>query len=137
MRALASLVERCAKAAGAKIVDSDDERLTPGVNGTGTRSGKARCVRRFSNYLARRSSPDAVEGHRCRWCSTASPDPHNLGAGIPAPSARGDRARDHAVGVNATVRRPAARPRHALRWSPTPRRTLNELKERDIVVIGT
>ena len=70
-------------------------------------------------------------------------DPHNLGACLRVADGAGAHAviapKDHAVGINATVAKVASGAAETVPYFMVTNlaRTLNELKERDIRIIGT
>ena len=70
-------------------------------------------------------------------------DPHNLGACLRVADGAGAHAvvapKDHAVGINATVAKVASGAAETVPYFMVTNlaRTLNELKERDIRVVGT
>jgi 23S rRNA (guanosine2251-2'-O)-methyltransferase len=134
-------VER-AQAAGAKLVDSDGERLTK-LAGTSRHQG---VVARVTPLAASHSLDDVLDA--------AGPaplvlvldgvtDPHNLGACLRVADGAGAHAvvapKDHAVGLNATVAKVASGAAETVPYLMVTNlaRTLGELKERDIRVVGT
>jgi len=133
-------VER-AQAAGARIVDSDDERLAR-LAGTSRHQG---VVARVNPLAAARSLDDvldAVEGPPLVLVLDGVTDPHNLGACLRVADGAGAHAvvapKDHAVGLNATVAKVASGAAETMPYLMVTNlaRTLGELKERDIRVIG-
>jgi 23S rRNA (guanosine2251-2'-O)-methyltransferase len=86
---------------------------------------------------------DAVEGDPLVLVLDGVTDPHNLGACLRVADGAGVSAvvapKDHAVGVNATVAKVASGAAETMPYLMVTNlaRTLNELKERDIRVIGT
>ncbi|MBK9134349.1 MAG: 23S rRNA (guanosine(2251)-2'-O)-methyltransferase RlmB [Betaproteobacteria bacterium] len=134
-------VER-AVAAGARVVDSDDARLAR-LAGTARHQG---VVARVTPLAPRHSLDDVLDG------VTGAPlvlvldgitDPHNLGACLRVADGAGVHAvvapRDHAVGLNATVAKVASGAAETVPYLMVTNlaRTLGELKERDIRVVGT
>jgi 23S rRNA (guanosine2251-2'-O)-methyltransferase len=134
-------VER-ATAAGARLVDSDDGRLT-GPAGTPRHQG---VVARVRALAARHSLDDVLDG------VTGAPlvllldgvtDPHNLGACLRVADGAGAHAvvapKDHAVGLNATVAKVASGAADTVPYLMVTNlaRTMGELKERGLTVIGT
>jgi 23S rRNA (guanosine2251-2'-O)-methyltransferase len=131
-----------AQAAGAKIVDSDDARLGKLCGGRGHQG----VVARVQALAPRHSLDDVLD-------EAAAPalvlvldgvtDPHNLGACLRVADGAGAHAvvapRDHAVGLNATVAKVASGAAETVPYLMVTNlaRTLGELKERDIRVIGT
>jgi len=133
-------VER-AQAAGARIVDSDDERLTR-LAGTARHQG---VVARVNPLTAARSLDDvldAVEGPPLVLVLDGVTDPHNLGACLRVADGAGAHAvvapKDHAVGLNATVAKVASGAAETVPYLMVTNlaRTLGELKERDIRIVG-
>jgi 23S rRNA (guanosine2251-2'-O)-methyltransferase len=133
-------VER-AQAAGARIVDSDDERLTR-LAGNARHQG---VVARVDPLVAARSLDDvldAVEAPPLVLVLDGVTDPHNLGACLRVADGAGAHAvvapKDHAVGLNATVAKVASGAAETVPYLMVTNlaRTLGELKERDIRVIG-
>lgn len=133
-------VER-AQAAGARIVDSDDERLTR-LAGTARHQG---VVARVNPLAAARSLDDvldAVEGPPLVLVLDGVTDPHNLGACLRVADGAGAHAvvapKDHAVGLNATVAKVASGAAETVPYLMVTNlaRTLGELKERDIRIVG-
>jgi 23S rRNA (guanosine2251-2'-O)-methyltransferase len=135
-------VER-AKEAGAKLVDSDDDRLIR-LAGSPRHQG---VVARVNPLPARHSLDDLLDE------LTGTPplllvldsvtDPHNLGACLRVADGAGAHAvvapKDHAVGLNATVAKVASGAAETVPYLMVTNlaRTLGELKERDIRIIGT
>ena len=132
-----------ARDAGAKIIDSDDDRLQK-LSGSHRHQGVAARVETITISSSLDDTLDAA--------STALPlilvldgitDPHNLGACLRVADGAGAHAviapKDHAVGINATVAKVASGAADTVPYFMVTNlaRTLNELKERDIRVIGT
>ena len=136
-----NFVER-ARDAGAKLVDSDDASLTAQAGGTRHQGVVARV-----NALPARHSLDEVldevEGPPLLLVLDGVTDPHNLGACLRVADGAGAHAvvapKDHAVGLNATVAKVASGAAETVPYLMVTNlaRTLGELKERDIRVIGT
>lgn len=137
-------VER-AQAAGAKLVDSDAERLGK-LAGTARHQG---VVARVTPLAASHSLDDVLDAAAA---SGAAPlvlvldgvtDPHNLGACLRVADGAGAHAvvapKDHAVGLNATVAKVASGAAETVPYLMVTNlaRTLGELKERDLRVVGT
>ena len=86
---------------------------------------------------------DAVEGPPLLLVLDGVTDPHNLGACLRVADGAGAHAviapKDHAVGINATVAKVASGAAETVPYFMVTNlaRTFNELKERDIRVIGT
>ncbi len=134
-------VER-AQAAGAKLVDSDGARLDA-MAGTTRHQG---VVARVTALAARHSLDDVlddVQGPPLVLVLDGVTDPHNLGACLRVADGAGADAvvapKDHAVGLNATVAKVASGAAETVPYLMVTNlaRTLAELKERDIRVIGT
>jgi 23S rRNA (guanosine2251-2'-O)-methyltransferase len=134
-------VER-AQAAGAKLVDSDGARLDA-MAGTTRHQG---VVARVTALAARHSLDDVlddVQGPPLVLVLDGVTDPHNLGACLRVADGAGAHAvvapKDHAVGLNATVAKVASGAAETVPYLMVTNlaRTLGELKERDIRVIGT
>jgi 23S rRNA (guanosine2251-2'-O)-methyltransferase len=135
-----SFVER-ARQAGARLIESDDERLAR-LAGTHRHQG---VVARVTPLPARHSLDDVLDG------VAAAPlllvldgvtDPHNLGACLRVADGAGAHAvvapKDHAVGLNATVAKVASGAAETVPYLMVTNlaRTLGELKERDIRIVG-
>jgi 23S rRNA (guanosine2251-2'-O)-methyltransferase len=137
-------VERLA-AAGTRVVDSDDDRLQR-MCGTHRHQG---VVARVEPVPMSRSiddtldAVDAAQGVPLLLVLDGITDPHNLGACLRVADGAGAHAviapRDHAVGVNATVAKVASGAAETVPYFMVTNlaRSLNELKDRDIRVIGT
>jgi 23S rRNA (guanosine2251-2'-O)-methyltransferase len=134
-------VER-AREAGAKVLDSDDARLSA-LAGSPRHQG---VVARVQPLAARHSLDDvldAVQGPPLVLVLDGVTDPHNLGACLRVADGAGAHAvlapKDHAVGVNATVAKVASGAAETVPYLMVTNlaRTLGELKERDIWVVGT
>jgi len=131
-----------AQDAGAKIVDSDAERLAALAGGPRHQG----VVARVSPLPARHSLDevlDDVEGPPLLLVLDGVTDPHNLGACLRVADGAGAHAvvapKDHAVGLNATVAKVASGAAETVPYLMVTNlaRTLGELKERDMRVIGT
>ena len=134
-------VER-AQAAGAKLVDSDGARLDA-MAGTTRHQG---VVARVTALAARHSLDDVlddVQGPPLVLVLDGVTDPHNLGACLRVADGAGAHAvvapKDHAVGLNATVAKVASGAAETVPYLMVTNlaRSLNEMKERDIRIIGT
>lgn len=134
-------VER-AREAGTKLVEADDASLTAMAGGTRHQGVVARV-----NALPLRHSLDEVledvKGPPLVLVLDGVTDPHNLGACLRVADGAGVHAvvapKDHAVGLNATVAKVASGAAETVPYLMVTNlaRTLGELKERDIRVIGT
>jgi len=135
------LVER-AQAAGVRVVDSDDARLTQ-MAGAPRHQGVVARVAPLPQSHSLDDLLDAVEGPPLLLVLDGVTDPHNLGACLRVADGAGVHAvvapKDHAVGLNATVAKVASGAAETVPYQMVTNlaRTLNELKERDILVVGT
>jgi 23S rRNA (guanosine2251-2'-O)-methyltransferase len=134
-------VER-ARGVGAKLVESDDARLAR-LAGSARHQG---VVARVTPLAPRHSLDevlDAVQGPPLVLVLDGVTDPHNLGACLRVADGAGAHAviapRDHAVGLNATVAKVASGAAETMPYLMVTNlaRTLAELKEREIRVVGT
>jgi 23S rRNA (guanosine2251-2'-O)-methyltransferase len=134
-------VER-ARAAGARLIDSDDDRLGK-LAGTHRHQGVVARVEAVMPSHSLDDTLDAVAGAALLLVLDGITDPHNLGACLRVADGAGAHAviapKDHAVGVNATVAKVASGAAETVPYFMVTNlaRTLNELKEREIRVIGT
>lgn len=128
--------------AGVRLVESDDERLQKFCGSTRHQGVAARGeVLTLSHSLD--DTLDAVDGTPpLLLVLDGVTDPHNLGACLRVADGAGVHAvvapKDHAVGVNATVAKVASGAAETVPYFMVTNlaRTLNELKERDVRVIG-
>ena len=134
-------VER-ARDAGAKLIDSDDDRLQK-LSGSHRHQGVAARVEAIAISHSLDDTLDAVEGPPLLLVLDGITDPHNLGACLRVADGAGAHAviapKDHAVGINATVAKVASGAADTVPYFMVTNlaRTLNELKERDIRIVGT
>ncbi len=134
-------VER-ARDAGAKLIESDDERLQK-LSGSHRHQGVVARVEAIAVSHSLDDTLDGVDGPPLLLVLDGITDPHNLGACLRVADGAGAHAviapKDHAVGVNATVAKVASGAADTVPYFMVTNlaRTLNELKERDIRVIGT
>jgi 23S rRNA (guanosine2251-2'-O)-methyltransferase len=134
-------VERAA-AAGARVVDSDGERLTR-LAGIARHQGVVARVLPLAPKHSLDDVLDAVQGPPLVLVLDGITDPHNLGACLRVADGAGAHAviapRDHAVGLNATVAKVASGAAETVPYLMVTNlaRTLGELKERGIRVVGT
>jgi 23S rRNA (guanosine2251-2'-O)-methyltransferase len=134
-------VERVQEA-GVRVVDSDDERLR-GMCGTHRHQGVVARVEPLARSHSLDDTLDAVEGAPLLLVLDGITDPHNLGACLRVADGAGAHAviapKDHAVGVNATVAKVASGAAETVPYFMVTNlaRTIGELKERGIRVIGT
>ncbi len=137
-------VER-ARLAGARVIDSDAARLHA-LCGTHRHQGVVARVEAVARGHSLDDRLDAVEDlgtPALLLVLDGITDPHNLGACLRVADGAGAHAviapKDHAVGVNATVAKVASGAAETVPYFMVTNlaRTLGELKERDIRVIGT
>ncbi|MBK1685976.1 23S rRNA (guanosine(2251)-2'-O)-methyltransferase RlmB [Rubrivivax gelatinosus] len=134
-------VER-AEAAGAKLVDSDGDRLTQ-LAGSGRHQGVVARVTPLAPTHSLDDALDAAAGAPLVLVLDGVTDPHNLGACLRVADGAGACAlvapKDHAVGLNATVAKVASGAAETVPYLMVTNlaRSLGEMKERDIRVIGT
>lgn len=134
-------VER-AREAGAKVLDSDDQRLTA-LAGSPRHQGVVARVNPLPLSHSLDDVLDAVSGLPLVLVLDGVTDPHNLGACLRVADGAGAHAvvapKDHAVGLNATVAKVASGAAETVPYLMVTNlaRTLGELKERDIWVVGT
>jgi 23S rRNA (guanosine2251-2'-O)-methyltransferase len=128
--------------AGVRVIDSDDAQLQQ-MCGTHRHQGVAARVEALS---AARSLDDLLDGlgePALLLVLDGVTDPHNLGACLRVADGAGAHAviapKDHAVGINATVAKVASGAAETVPYFMVTNlaRTLGELKERDIWIIGT
>jgi len=133
---------RAAKAVGVRIIQVEEQRLN---NMAGTRrhqgvvaiAGELSLARNLDELL------DAIEGPPLLLVLDGITDPHNLGACLRVADGAGAHAviapKDRAVGLNATAAKVASGAAESMPYITVTNlaRTLRELKERDILVIGT
>lgn len=134
-------VER-AQAAGARLVDSDAERLTQ-LAGTARHQGVVARVTPLAAGHSLDDLLDGVAGAPLVLVLDGVTDPHNLGACLRVADGAGVHAviapKDHAVGLNATVAKVASGAAETVPYLMVTNlaRTLGELKERDLRIVGT
>jgi 23S rRNA (guanosine2251-2'-O)-methyltransferase len=134
-------VER-ATAAGARMIDSDDERLQK-MCGTHRHQGVVARVEALAASHSLDDTLDTVAGDALLLVLDGVTDPHNLGACLRVADGAGVHAviapKDHAVGINATVAKVASGAADTVPYFMVTNlaRTLNELKERGIRIVGT
>jgi 23S rRNA (guanosine2251-2'-O)-methyltransferase len=133
-------VER-AQQAGVRLVDSDDERLGK-LNGTQRHQGVVARVEPLALSHSLDDILDQAEGPPMVLVLDGVTDPHNLGACLRVADGAGAHAvvapKDHAVGVNATVAKVASGAAETVPYLMVTNlaRTLGELKERNVWVVG-
>ena len=131
-----------AQAAGVRLVDSDDARLTRLAGGPRHQGVVAR-VNPLPQSHSLDDVLDQVDGAPLVLVLDGVTDPHNLGACLRVADGAGAHAvvapKDHAVGLNATVAKVASGAAETVPYLMVTNlaRSLNELKERGIQVVGT
>lgn len=131
-----------AREAGAKVIDSDDQRLSA-LAGSPRHQGVVARVQPLAASHSLDDVLDAVPGLPLVLVLDGVTDPHNLGACLRVADGAGAHAvvapKDHAVGINATVAKVASGAAETVPYLMVTNlaRTLGELKERDIWVVGT
>jgi 23S rRNA (guanosine2251-2'-O)-methyltransferase len=131
-----------AEAAGVALVDSDDQRLQK-LSGSHRHQGIVARVEALPRSHSLDDTLDAVDGPPLILVLDGVTDPHNLGACLRVADGAGAHAvvapKDHAVGLNATVAKVASGAAETVPYFMVTNlaRTLNELKERDIRIVGT
>ena len=136
-----SFAERAAEA-GAKVVDSDDARLAK-LAGNDRHQGVVALVTALGARHSLDDILDEAEGPPLVLALDGVTDPHNLGACLRVADGAGAHAviapKDHAVGLNATVAKVASGAAETVPYLMVTNlaRALNELKERDIKIVGT
>ena len=134
-------IER-AQASGRTIVESDGARLDK-LAGTTRHQGVVARVTVLAVNHSLDDLLDSVEGPPLVLLLDSVTDPHNLGACLRVADGSGAHAviapKDHAVGVNATVAKVASGAAESVPYFMVTNlaRTMGELKERDILVVGT
>ena len=132
------------KEAGVRLIEADALRIAKlagshGHQGVAARVNEIKMVHSLDDLL------DALDGKESPLILVLDgvTDPHNLGACLRVADGAGAHAviapKDHAVGVNATVAKVASGAAETVPYFMVTNlaRTLNELKERNIWVIGT
>lgn len=128
--------------AGLRVIELDDARLNALV-GTHRHQGVIARVQPVAQPKSLDDLLDAVEGPPLLLVLDGVTDPHNLGACLRVADGAGAHAviapKDHAVGVNATVAKVASGAAETVPYFMVTNlaRTLNELKEREIWIVGT
>jgi 23S rRNA (guanosine2251-2'-O)-methyltransferase len=133
---------RAAKEANVRMIHADDARLNAIVGtrrhqGVVAKAGELSLARNLDELL------DAIEGPPLLLILDGVTDPHNLGACLRVADGAGAHAviapKDRAVGLNATAAKVASGAADTVPYITVTNlaRTLRELKERDIWVIGT
>jgi len=123
-------------------VDSDDNHLIR-LAGSPRHQGVVAKVNALATVHSLDDVLDAVSGPPLVLVLDGVTDPHNLGACLRVADGAGAHAvvapKDHAVGLNATVAKVASGAAETVPYLMVTNlaRTLNELKERGIQVVGT
>jgi 23S rRNA (guanosine2251-2'-O)-methyltransferase len=131
-----------AKSMNVRVIPVDDQRLS---NIVGTRRHQGVVAKAGELSLARNLDEllDAIEGPPLLLVLDGITDPHNLGACLRVADGAGAHAviapKDRAVGLNATAAKVASGAAETVPYITVTNlaRTLRELKERDIWLIGT
>ena len=135
------MLERVA-ASGVRVVESDDARLC-GMAGSSRHQGVVARVTPLAQTHSLDDLLDGVDGDPLLLVLDGVTDPHNLGACLRVADGAGVHAviapKDHAVGINATVAKVASGAAETVPYLMVTNlaRTLNELKERGIRIVGT
>jgi 23S rRNA (guanosine2251-2'-O)-methyltransferase len=130
-----------AEAAGARVVESDAQRLER-LAGNPRHQGVVAKVEALARQTSLDDLLDAVTGAPLLLVLDGVTDPHNLGACLRSADGAGAHAviapRDHAVGVNATVAKVASGAAETVPYLMVTNlaRTLGELQEREIRALG-
>ena len=136
-----SFVDR-ARESNIRIVETDGERLDK-LAGTSRHQGVVARVEVVAMPHSLDEVVESIEGPPLLLVLDGVTDPHNLGACLRVADGAGAHAivapKDHAVGVNATVAKVASGAAETVPYIMVTNlaRTLNELKDFDIRVIGT
>ena len=126
---------------GARVIDSDDERLQKLV-GTHRHQGVVAHVKPLALRHSLDDVLDAATGAPLVLVLDGITDPHNLGACLRVADGAGAHAviapKDHAAGINATVAKVASGAAETVPYFMVTNlaRTLGELKERNIWCLG-
>lgn len=135
-----------ARAAGAKLIEADGERLAKlagshGHQGVAARVEPTKQVTSLDELLE--NLEESGVKNPLLLVLDGVTDPHNLGACLRVADGAGAHAviapKDHAAGINATVAKVASGAAETVPYFMVTNlaRTLNELKERNIWIIGT
>ena len=131
-----------AREAGIKVVDSDGDRLDK-LAGSPRHQGVVARVEAVKMPHSLDEVVENIEGPPLLLVLDGVTDPHNLGACLRVADGSGAHAvvapKDHAVGINATVAKVASGAAETVPYIMVTNlaRTLGELKEHDIRIIGT
>ena len=136
-----SFVER-AREAGAKIIDSDNDRLDK-LAGNTRHQGVVARVEPVKMPHSLDEVIESADGPPLLLLLDGVTDPHNLGACLRVADGAGAHAivapTDHAVGVNATVAKVASGAAETVPYIMVTNlaRAMGEIKEHELVIIGT
>jgi 23S rRNA (guanosine2251-2'-O)-methyltransferase len=131
-----------AQEAGVRVIEGDEAALLK-LAGNPRHQGVVARAKALAPRHSLDDVLDEVEGPPLVLVLDGVTDPHNLGACLRVADGSGAHAvvapKDHAVGLNATVAKVASGAAETVPYLMVTNlaRTLNELKERDIRVIGT
>lgn len=131
-----------AQEAGARLIESRDEQLQR-LSGTHRHQGVVARVEPVQRVTSLDDLLDALSEPPLLLVLDGITDPHNLGACLRVADGAGAHAviapKDHAVGINATVAKVASGAAETVPYFMVTNlaRTLGELKERDIRIVGT
>jgi 23S rRNA (guanosine2251-2'-O)-methyltransferase len=131
-----------AREAGVKLVESDNDRLAK-LAGTTRHQGVVARVEAVAMPHSLDEVVENIEGPPLLLVLDGVTDPHNLGACLRVADGAGAHAivapKDHAVGVNATVAKVASGAAETVPYLMVTNlaRSLGELKEYDIRIVGT
>ncbi len=131
-----------AQEAGVRLIEADGARLAKLAGSLGHQGVAAR-VQAIEAATSLDDLLDAVQGPPLILVLDGVTDPHNLGACLRVADGAGAHAviapKDHAVGINATVAKVASGAAETVPYFMVTNlaRTLGELKERSIWVVGT
>jgi 23S rRNA (guanosine2251-2'-O)-methyltransferase len=130
-----------AEEAGLHVIDSDDKRLEQ-LSGTHRHQGVVARVENINQSHSLDDLLDSLTEPPLILVLDGVTDPHNLGACLRVADGAGVHAviapKDHAVGINATVAKVASGAAETVPYFMVTNlaRTLGELKERDIWIVG-
>jgi len=131
-----------AREANARLIEADGLRIAK-LAGSHGHQGVAARVTALPSAHSLDDLLDQVQGPPLLLVLDGVTDPHNLGACLRVADGAGAHAviapKDHAVGINATVSKVASGAAETVPYLMVTNlaRTLNELKERDIRIVGT
>jgi 23S rRNA (guanosine2251-2'-O)-methyltransferase len=131
-----------ARDSGMRMIESDGERLAK-LAGGHSHQGVVAMVTPIPHHHSLDDLLDTVEGPPLLLVLDGVTDPHNLGACLRVADGAGAHAviapKDHAAGINATVAKVASGAAETMPYFMVTNlaRTLGELKERDIWIVGT